>query len=54
MYACMHHSSNGEINKGYLGVFPDPMRGSGAGMSMCTDGKALRDKFVICEIGLYK
>jgi len=40
--------------KGCLAVFPDPMWGFGAGMSVCTDCKALRDKFVICEIGLYK
>jgi len=38
---------------GCLGVFPDPMWGSGTGMSICTDCKALWDKLVICENGLY-
>jgi len=36
----------------FLGVFPDPMWGFGTGMSICTDCKALRDKFAICENGL--
>jgi len=40
--------------KGCLGVVPDPMRGSGTGMSMCTECKALWDTFVICENGQYK
>jgi len=33
--------------KGCLGVFPDPMWGQRSGMSICTDCKALWDKFVI-------
>jgi len=40
--------------KGCLGVSPDPMWGQRSGMSICTDGKALWGKFVICENGLYK
>jgi len=34
------------LMKGCLGVGSDPMWGSGTGMSMCSDCKALWDKFV--------